>query len=133
MSYRLLELPNTVIADLEVSDSRYVLIFSDALIIKVMDAAKQRTRWRQSGSIIVKGSFSDSVENSNIKCPVKIRSGEFQDNVFVYYNTIRLPCHVYGDVAIRTSFDGIEQPLEISGEEIEVVLEGEPKYIKHIN
>ena len=133
MSYRLLELPNMVIAHLDVSKTQCVLIFDDASIIKVMEAAQQRTSWRQSGSIIVNGNFDNYLDDLNVEYPIKIRSGEFQDNVFVYYNTIRLPCHVYGDVAIRMHYPGIEQPLEINGEEIEVVLDGNPKYVAHID
>ena len=133
MSYRLLELPNTVITDLSYSNDRCTLTFLDALIIKVMDAAQQRTSWKQNGRIVIKGDFDDYADSLKVELPAKIRSGEFQDNVFVYYDTIRLPCHVYGNVGILVHFEEFNQSIEINGEEMNVVLENVPKYIAHID
>lgn len=133
MSYRLLELPGTIITNLSLQKDRCTVTFSDALIIKVMDAAQQRTRWKQSGCIVIKGGFEDLLNNLKIKFPIEIERGEFQDNVFVYYDTIRLPCHAYGDVGISLIFQKYTAPLRISGKEIEVILEGDPQYIAHIN
>ena len=133
MSYRLLELPNALITDLSFNNNKCTLTFLDVLIIKVMDAAQQRTSWKQSGCIVVKGNFDDSVRNLQMELPAKVQSGKFQDNIFVYDDTIRLPCHVYGDVGIDINFEEPIHALEIRGEEMEVVLEGTPKYIAHID
>ncbi|MCY4304574.1 MAG: hypothetical protein OXC62_07345, partial [Aestuariivita sp.] len=73
MSYRLLQLPDMLISDLEFQKDQYTLIFSDASIIKVMDAARQRTSWRQSGRIVVNGDFDDDVDVSKIEFPKKVQ------------------------------------------------------------
>ena len=133
MSYRLLELPDMQVTDLSFSKTQCTLIFADASIIKVMDAAQQRTSWKQSGRIVIKGSFGDDAGDLKIEFPSKVQSGEFQDNVFAYHGTIRLPCHVYGNVGISMQFEKLPEAIEISGEEMEVILEGDPKYIAHID
>ena len=133
MSYRLLELPDMQVTDLSFSETQCTLIFADASIIKVMDAAKQRTSWKQSGRIVIKGNFDDDASALKIEFPNKVQSGEFQDNVFSYYGTIRLPCHVYGNVGISMQFEQLPEAIKISGEEMEVILEGDPKYIAHID
>ena len=133
MSYRLLQLPDMLISDLEFQKDQYTLIFSDASIIKVMDAARQRTSWRQSGRIVVKGDFDDGVDASKIEFPKKVQGGEFQDNVFVYHDTIRLPCRVSGDVGLSLIFEQLDQPFIINGEKLEVVLTDTPKYVAHVD
>ena len=133
MSYRMLQLSNMLITDLNFQKNQCTVPFSDASIIKVMDAARQRTSWRQSGYIIVKGDFDDYLDDSEMELPSKVLGGEFQDNVFSYYDTIRLPCHVYGNVGVSLIFETLDQPLEIIGKEMEVTLKGDPKYIAHID
>ena len=133
MSYRLLQLSDMLITELDMQKNRCTLTFSDAFIIKVMDAARQRTGWRQSGHIILKGNFDDYSGNSQIESPSKVQSGEFRDNVFSYYDVIRLPCHAHGDVGLSLIFEELDHPIEINGEEMKVTLEGTPKYIAHID
>ena len=133
MSYRLLQLPDMLISDLEPEKNQYTLVFSNASIIKVMDAARQRTSWRQSGRIVVKGNFDDDVDVSKIEFPKKVQGGEFQDNVFVYHDTIRLPCRVCGDVGLSLIFEQLEQPFIINGKELEVILTDTPKYVAHVD
>ena len=133
MSYRLLQLTDMLISDLEPEKNQHTLVFSNALIIKVMDAARQRTSWRQSGRIVVKGNFGDGVGISKIEFPQKVQGGEFQDNVFTYHDTIRLPCHVSGDVGLNLIFEQLDQPFIINGEELEVILADTPKYVAHVD
>jgi len=133
MSYRLLELSGMTITDLNFRENQCVLTFSNASIIKVMDAAKQRTSWQQSGRISIKGNFDDDMNNLKEDFPSETQSGEFQDNVLVYRDTIRLPCHVYGNVGLSLNLEKLARPLEVKGEEMEVILEGDPKYIAHID
>lgn len=133
MSYRLLQLSDMLITDFKFQKNQCDLTFSDASIIKVMDAAKQRTSWRQSGCIIVKGNFNDYLADAKMEFPSKVLGGEFQDNVFCYYDTVRLPCHVHGNVGVSLIFEKLSQPLKINGVEMEVILKGNPKYIAHIS
>ena len=133
MSYRLLQLPDMLITDLKFQKGQHTLIFSDAPIIKVMDAARQRTSWRQSGRIIVKSDFNDGLDVSKVEFPKKVQGGEFQDNVFVYHDTIRLPCRVCGDVRLSLIFEKLGQPFIINGKEIEVILTDTPKYVAHVD
>ena len=133
MSYRLLQLPDMLITDLKFQKEQYTLIFSDASIIKVMDAARQRTSWRQGGRIVVKGNFDDHLDASKVEFPKKVQGGEFQDNVFVYHDTIRLPCRVSGNVGLSLFFEQLDQPFIINGDELEVILTDTPKYVAHVD
>ena len=133
MSYRLLQLPDMLISDLQFEKGQYTLIFSDASIIKVMDAAQQRTSWRQGGRIVIEGDFDRGIDSSKIEFPQKVQGGEFQDNVFVYHSTIRLPCCVSGDVGLSLIFEQLDQPFIINGKELEVILTDTPKYVAHVD
>ncbi len=133
MSYRLLQLPDMLITDLKFQKEQYTLIFSDASIIKVMDAARQRTSWRQSGRIVVKGDFDANLDASKVEFPKKVQGGEFQDNVFVYHDTIRLPCRVSGNVGLSLFFEQLDQSFIINGDELEVILTDTPKYVAHVD
>lgn len=133
MSYRLLELSGMTVSAVDCKDGRCVLRFNQASVIKVMDAAKQRTQWQQSGQIIIQSNLSTVPEDLLRVLPCKADGGEFQDNVLTYRDTIRLPCHVYGDVGVALYFKDLERPFQINGKEMEVVLEGDPQYLHHLD
>jgi len=133
MSYRLLELPGMVVTALSFHETQCVLAFCDASIIKVMDAAQQRSRWRQSGRIAISGDFGDELKRPTVDLPRTAQSGEFHDNVLVYRDTIRLPCRAYGDVRLRLKLQRLAEALTIRGAALEVILAGTPQYINHID
>lgn len=133
MSYRLLELSGMVVSAINFERDRCVLKFTQASVIKVMDAAKQRTRWQQSGRIIIQSDLNAVADDLMQALPCQAHGGEFQDNVLTYRDTIRLPCHVYGDVGVVLYFKELKEPLRINGKEMEVVLASDLKYLHHLD
>ena len=133
MSYRLLELSGMVVSAIDFEHDRCTLKFKQASVIKVMDAAKQRTRWQQSGRIIVQSDLNTVADDLMQALPCRAHGGEFQDNVLTYRDTIRLPCHVYGDVGVVLYFKELKEPLRINGKEMEVVLASDLKYLHHLD
>ncbi len=130
MSFRTLELPTVTIEKVCRNDDCLTLKFHGE-IIKTMEGADQRTRWQQSGSLIMHAVQIQS--EPTLTLPVVLTGGDLIDNIYVYRNIIRLPLHSFGNVGFRLQLKNSTTDFAADGSEIEVVLDGEPKYICHLD
>lgn len=129
MSFRTLELPGMRIERMYLRDGKAVWEFADALIIKTMEGARQRSAWRQSGEIVMADAAGFTPQDK----PRTVSRGQLHDNVYVYENMIRLPMHSFGDLALRLWFVDEPAPQEAHGGELYVSLYKTPKYIGHLD
>lgn len=130
MSFRSLELPGLMITSLS-SDADSLVLEFDGRLIKTMEGAAQRTRWKQSGSIHLKNPRVKS--NPNPQLPCRLAGGDAIDNVYVHSDIIRVPLHGFGEVGLELRFENADLALLAFGSELEVKLHGDARYLGHID
>ena len=130
MSFRTLELPTVTLDAIEQHADCLKLKFHGE-ITKMMDGAKQRTLWKQSGTLIIHA--AEIVSPPLPKTPVQLTGGEVTDNIYVYRNILRLPLHSHGDVGFRLELKDTTPDLAVRGNEIKVILNDDSKYIRHLD
>ena len=131
MSFRTLELPGMQVESLRLRESRFVLSFVEGQVIKTMEGAKQRTRWRQSGAIIIEHAQCENLDQCG-EAKV-VAGGHVVDNVYVYQDMIRLPLHSFGHIELTLTFEDHRTPLIVRGDEIQVSLSATPRYVEHLD
>lgn len=124
-----IELPGSEISAISLQDGRLRLSFSRAYIVKTMTGSHERTRWWQSGDLIIEGAKPDSGLPTG---PLACTGGDIDDNVFTYRDMIPIPLDTRGRVRCELGFEGIDTRLIVSGETLKLQMEGVPKYIEHI-
>ena len=92
-----------------------------------MDDAEEKTLWKQSGSIELRGITK---KNNSIPRRLKILSINISYDFYTYKNILMLPFHKRGDIELVLNES--KENLDINCGEIEILLSDQPKYIKHI-
>jgi hypothetical protein len=128
MSFRIIQLE-----DLEVSlnedGSNISMSFKDAFIKKTMDDAEEKTLWVQSGSIELRNAKEQN--NFSLKND-KISFISISYDFYTYKNILILPFLKKGGVLVDLKLENINKIINIQCDEVEILLEGDPKYVKHI-
>ena len=124
-----IELPGSEISVISLQDGHLRVSFSRAYIVKTMTGSQERTRWWQSGDLIIEGAIPDSGLPTG---PLACTGGDIDDNVFTYRDMIPIPLDTRGRVRCDLGFEGTDTRLIVSGETLKLQMEGVPKYIEHI-
>ena len=134
MSFRTLELPGMRVTSIDLQPQQARVVFEAADIIKTMSGARQRSRWQQSGEIILSNPRLQNVlEWAELTGDHIVTGGQITDNVYVYQDMIRLPLHSSGNIELVLQFEGVDQPLSAAGDEIHVTLYDNPQYLGHFD
>ena len=128
MSFRILQLKDLDISFKQSGDD-ITLSFIGAHIKKTMDDAEDKTLWSQDGSIEFRK--IDNLEVYQI-LNEKIASITISYDFYTYKNMLVLPFMKKGGLLIELKFDTIKEIINFKCREMEIILNGDPKYIRHI-
>ncbi len=127
MSFRIIQFENLPII-IKKYDNNISLSFKNALIKKTMEDAEEKTLWEQDGSIeiINISQYHEDIVNDTIK------SISISYDFYTYKNILMLPFSKKGDLLIEIEFINNNSKVNIACSEIDILMLGNPKYIKHI-
>jgi hypothetical protein len=128
MSFRIIQLEELEVS-LNEDGSNISMSFKDAFIKKTMDDAEEKTLWVQSGSIELRNAKEQN--NFSLKND-KISFISISYDFYTYKNIIILPFLKKGGVLVDLKLENINKIINIQCDEVEILLEGDPKYVKHI-
>lgn len=128
MSFRIIQLEELEVS-LNEDDSNISMSFKDAFIKKTMDDAEEKTLWVQSGSIELRNAKEQN--NFSLKND-KISFISISYDFYTYKNILILPFLKKGGVLVDLKLENINKIINIQCDEVEILLEGDPKYVKHI-
>jgi hypothetical protein len=94
-----------------------------------MDDAEEKTLWVQSGSIELRNAKEKN--NFSLKND-KISFISISYDFYTYKNILILPFLKKGGVLVDLKLENINKIINIQCDEVEILLEGDPKYVKHI-
>lgn len=124
-----IDLPGSEISYIRQIDESVIIHFSRAIIIKSMTGSLERTRWWQSGDLVLKGAV---IHSELPEGPLICGGGDIVDNVFTYRGMIPLPFESKGSIGCNLYFQGLNLPIEINANQVRMEMSGVPKYIEHI-
>ena len=128
MSFRILQLKDLdIIFNQKGND--ITMKFHGAHIKKTMDDAEDKTLWSQDGLM----KFIE-IDNSEVYQIIneKILSITISYDFYTYKNMLELPFMKKGGVLIELEFSNIKKIINFKCREMEIILNGDPKYIRHI-
>jgi len=128
MSFRIIQLEELEVL-LNEDGSNISMSFKDAFIKKTMDDAEEKTLWVQSGSIELRNAKEKN--NFSLKND-KISFISISYDFYTYKNILILPFLKKGGVLVDLKLENINKIINIQCDEVEILLEGDPKYVKHI-
>ena len=128
MSFRIIQLEELEVL-LNEDGSNISMSFKDAFIKKTMDDAEEKTLWVQSGSIELRNTKEQN--NFSLKND-KISFISISYDFYTYKNILILPFLKKGGVLVDLKLENINKIINIQCDEVEILLEGDPKYVKHI-
>jgi hypothetical protein len=128
MSFRIIQLEELEVF-LNEDGSNISMSFKDAFIKKTMDDAEEKTLWVQSGSIELRNAREQN--NFSLKND-KISFISISYDFYTYKNILILPFLKKGGVLVDLKLENINKIINIQCDEVEILLKGDPKYVKHI-
>jgi hypothetical protein len=128
MSFRIIQLEELEVS-LNEDGSNISMSFKDAFIKKTMDDAEEKTLWVQSGSIELRNAKEQN--NFSLKND-KISFISISYDFYTYKNILILPFLKKGGVLVDLKLENINKIINIQCDEVEILLKGDPKYVKHI-
>ena len=128
MSFRIIQLEELEVS-LNEDGSNISMSFKDAFIKKTMDDAEEKTLWVQSGSIELRNAKEKN--NFSLKND-KISFISISYDFYTYKNILILPFLKKGGVLVDLKLENINKIINIQCDEAEILLKGDPKYVKHI-
>ena len=124
-----IELPGSEIESISLRNGCLRVHFSRAYIIKTMTGSEERTRWWQSGDLIMDGA---EVREGIPPGPLVCAGGDIDENVYTYRDMVPLPMKSRGRTACRLRFEGTDAQLIADAETVVLEMRDVPKYIGHI-
>lgn len=124
-----IELPGSEVEAISFKDGCLRIRFSRAFIVKTMTGSRERTRWWQAGDLVMEGA---RLEGGLPQGPLVCACGDFDDNVFTYRDMIPIPLASRGRTRCNLRFRGTDARLVVTGETLQLEMEGVAKYIEHI-
>ena len=103
---------------------------ANAIIIKNMEDAEQKTRWYGKGVLKVTDLVIDSDDLPSF--PATVLSADIKNNQITYRDEAVIPMNFHGNVGITLKFENSSQPLKFIGERMVFDVSEHEKYIEHI-
>ena len=128
MSFRIIQLEGLPVK-IDKDKNNLSLSFLGAHIKKTMDDAEEKTLWEQNGTIEIRNILE--IPNQYNKNEV-ISSISVSYDFYTYKNILVLPFLKKSNIDIEIILKNNQSNLYIICKEMEILLEGNPKYIKHI-
>jgi len=125
-----IELPGSEIGAVSHRDGYLCIYFSRAYIVKTMTGSYERTRWRQSGNLVMEDAEIES--GPPPEGPLVCDGGDIDDNIFTYRDMIPVPLATRGRTRCDLGFRGTDRRLVAEGTALRLEMTDVPKYIEHI-
>ncbi len=129
MSYCILDTRGLWIERVEQSSECLSLAFAQANIEKIMDNAEQRTLWTQAGALEI---WTAQMVPDLPEAPFVIAHSGLDDGLYTQRDMIRIPMDASGTVAMELQCAGLPEPWRIEGERVRLRLDGNPRYVRHL-
>lgn len=123
-----IELPGSEIEQISLENGCLRIRFSRALIVKTMTGSQERTRWWQSGDLVIDGA---QPETGLPRGPLVCSGGDLDENVFTYRDMVPIPLRSRGRIRCDLHFRGTDARLVVKGETLRLEMQDVPKYIEH--
>lgn len=123
-----IELKGSKIERISVEDNTVKVYFSEAILIKTMTGAIEKTRWKQAGYLI----FEEAELEAEISLPAVCAGGDIGENIYTYRDMIPIPLDSHGQAHCDIYFEGNDEHLRIQGSGVKLEMLATPKYIEHI-
>ena len=130
MSYRILDPRNLQIERVDRDAQRLALHFTEANIEKIMDNAEQRTLWTQAGSIEM---WDPKLSAELPAAPFQVVHADLEDGLYTQRDMIRIPSDVSGEIVLSLWFEDRDEPLRLQGSRMCLSLDGNPRYVRHVD
>ena len=131
-----IELPGTRIAAVDRDGATLKVRLEPALIIKRMTGSKERTRWRQDGTLILDGVADGAGPVTGAMDPLEgprgCTGGTIDDGLYSYRDMIPIPWVSRGRIRCELSLDGQTSPLRVEATAARLVMDAVPRYIEHL-
>lgn len=124
-----IDLIGSEISSIDLKDGCLRLRFSRAYLVKTMTGSKERTRWWQTGDLVIEGVEVASAIPSG---PLVCGGGDIEENIYTYRDMIPIPLESRGHVRCALRFDGVADVFVAQGSEIRLEMRDTPKYIEHV-
>jgi len=124
-----IELPGSRIDMVAFENGCLRVHFDRAYIVKTMTGSKERTRWWQSGELVMEGA---ELESPLPSAPSICSGGDIDDNIYTYRDMIPLPLETRGRTRCDFHFRDSDSRLRASGRTLRMEMKDVPKYIEHV-
>lgn len=124
-----IELPGSEIGAISLQDGCLRIHFPRALIVRTMTGSQERTRWWQTGDLIMEGAQPQGGLPAG---PLVCDGGDVDENVFTYRDMVPIPLNSRGRTRCDLRFRGTDARLVVTGETLRLEMVDVPKYIEHI-
>lgn len=124
-----IELNGTRVESIDLIEGALRIHLAPARIVKTMTGSAERTRWQQTGDLIIECA---EVETRPPSGPLTCVGGDLDDNIYTYRDMIPIPLSSRGRIGCRLRFEGVKDLLIASGDAVRLEMQDVPKYIEHI-
>jgi hypothetical protein len=124
-----IELPGSEIGSIRLLDGCLRVELSRAYMVKTMTGSRERTRWWQSGAIVIEEAEPESALPAG---PLICDGGDIDDNIYTYRDMIPLPLDSRGLVRCDLRFRDTDTRLVVRGTRLTLEMADVPKYIEHL-
>jgi hypothetical protein len=124
-----IDLNGSEIESILLENSSLRIRFSRAYLIKTMTGSAERTRWWQSGDLVIDDPELDSPPPEG---PLVCRGGDIDENIYTYRDMIPIPLDSRGHARCALTFEGHQAPFVATGRAVRLDMVDTPKYIEHI-
>lgn len=124
-----IELAGSEIDSITLEQGTLRVHFSRAYIIKTMTGSTERTKWWQTGELVMEGvEVEDEIPQGKLVCS----GGDLVENVYTYRDMIPLPLESRGRTACDLGFKDTDIRLKAVGNTVHLEMTATPKYLQHI-
>jgi len=124
-----LSFPEARIERIEQTGDALILHLSELFLFISLTGSRERTQWRQSGTLTVEQA---EIDGPLPACPCALEGGDLHDHAFTYRDLAPLPIDSRGQVGCTLRFAGQAEPLVLRGERIRLELTGNRRYVGHV-
>ena len=124
-----IQLPDTEIAGVNLSEGQLRVHLARAYLVKTMTGSDEKTQWWQAGDLVldeaeVHGALPDG--------PALCAGGDVEENVYVYRDMIPVPLDSRGRCRCDLALKDSAQRITADGTAVRLEMRDVPKYIRHI-
>lgn len=125
-----IDLPGSEISAIQLEGQQLRITFSRAYIIQTMTGSVERTKWWQTGDLVLDDvEIEDSLPGAG---PWNCQGGDIYNNVYTYRDMIPLPLATRGRVGCKLRLEGLAAPLKANGSALRLEMREVPKYLEHL-